>query len=202
MRLLSGVAWLALFTSAGFTFLVERGYLGRAVAPDLTRLPAQIGTLEVLEEIPLEPGALGSEPPERYAFRRVRDARGEEGRLFVAYYARAQRWSGRPHDVEKCYAALGWQEREARHLSEAHRPWSRLFEREGETIRVVHWLEHPGPDEDQLDWRQLGSRLSSARGFRPDVASVYLEFPAEAAPSDAEAERAVGELSLALESLW
>ncbi|MSR61558.1 MAG: exosortase-associated EpsI family protein [Planctomycetes bacterium] len=202
MRLLTSAAWLALFAGAGFTFLVERGYLGAAVAPDLALLPAHIGTLEVLEEIPLEPGSLGTQPPERYAFRRVLDARGAEGRLFVAYYARAQRWSGRPHDVEKCYAALGWQELEARRLVEAHRPWSRLFEREGETIRVVHWLERPGPDEDQLEWRQLGSRLSSLRGFRPDVASVYLEFPAAAAPSDAEAEQAADELSRALEQLW
>lgn len=202
MNLLVRSAWLALFVGAGFSFLVERGCLGAAVAPDLARLPARLGTLEVLEEIELEPGALGAQPPERHAFRRVRDAQGHEGRLFVAYYARAQRWSGRPHDVEKCYAALGWEEREARHLSEAHRPWSRLFERDGESIRVVHWLERPGADEDQLEWRQLGERLSSLRGFRPDVASVYLEFPADAAPGDAEAEGAVAALSSALESLW
>lgn len=122
MRLLTSAAWLALFAGAGFTFLVERGYLGAAVAPDLALLPAHIGTLEVLEEIPLEPGSLGTQPPERYAFRRVLDARGAEGRLFVAYYARAQRWSGRPHDVEKCYAALGWQELEARRLVEPIAP--------------------------------------------------------------------------------
>ena len=33
MRLLTGLAWLALFSGAGFTFLVERGHLGAAVAP-------------------------------------------------------------------------------------------------------------------------------------------------------------------------
>ena len=133
MRRLALVAWLALFAGAAFSFLVELGALGAPVAPDLAQLPARVGPLELLEDIPVDPEALGEQPPERWAFRRVRDAHDHEGRLFVAYYERAQRWSGRPHDVEKCFTALGWEEREARRLdAEAHRPWSRLFERGGE----------------------------------------------------------------------
>lgn len=202
MRPLHLLPWLALYLAAGFAFLIESGTLAAPRAPDLARLPDRLGTLAVLEELPLADGALGKQPPERHSFRRVRDAHGAEGRLFVAYYERAQRWSGRPHDVEKCYASLGWQERDARRLDEAHRPWSRLFEKDGERIRVVHWIERPGPDEDRLAWRELAARLGSARGFRPDVASVYVEFPADRAPDDAEAAATVAALSAALEELW
>lgn len=206
MSALRLAAWLALYVCAGFAGLVEAGMLGRAVAPELGGLPARIGPLELVEELVLDPATLGEQPPERCAFLRVRDAEGNEGRLFIAYYARAQRWSGRPHDVEKCYAALGWQERAAHRIDEAHRPWSRLFVRatpEGEeSIRVVHWLERPGPDQDRLAPRELFARLSSARGFRPDVASVYLEFPAGAGPDDAQCAAAATELSRLLESRW
>lgn len=206
MNPLRSAAWLTLYVCAGFAGLVEAGLLGRAVAPDLAGLPARIGPLELVEELPLDPATLGEQPPERSAFLRVRDARGHEGRLFLAYYARAQRWSGRPHDVEKCYAALGWQERSAHRLDEAHRPWSRLFVRAGEqgeeSIRVVHWLERPGPDQDRLAPRELVARLSSARGFRPDVVSLYLEFPAGAEPDDAECAAVAAELSRLLESRW
>lgn len=206
MSALRTAAWLALYLSAAFACLVEGGFLGRPVAPDLTGFPARIGTLELVEELAFDPAELGQQPPERCAFLRVRDARGHEGRLFIAYYERAQRWSGRPHDVEKCYSALGWLERSAHQLEGDHRPWSRLFVRPGpegeESIRVVHWLERPGPDRDQLAWHELLARVVSARGFRPDVASLYLEFPAGAEPDDAECAAAAEELSLLLESRW
>lgn len=206
MTILRSLAWLTLYCAAAFSFLVETGRLGAPRAPDLTRLPERLAGLEILEEIPVDTGAFGAQPPERHAYRRVRDARGQEGCLFIAWYERAQRWSGRPHDVEKCFTALGWQEREARRLEEEHRPWSRRFERarDGgtEAIRVVHWLERPGPDLDRLSGRELLARLRSTRGFRQDVASVYFEFPAEAAPPDAEFVGAVRELSRVLEELW
>ncbi len=202
MRLLRTLPWFALYLCAGFSFLIERGLFGAAVAPDLARLPTRIGPFELLAELSIEEGALGTEPPERHAFRLVRDAHGNEGHLFIAYYARAQRWSGRPHDVEKCFEALGWREREARQLGEAHHPWTRHFERDGKTIRVVHWLERPGPDDDRLDARELAARLASGRGFRPDVASIYFEFPSDAAPDDAESAAAVAALSRTLETLW
>ncbi len=199
---LRALAWIALYLGAAFSFAVERGLFGAPVTPDLALLPAQFGPLERLEALPVEPEAMGDDPPERYAFHRVRDARGNEGRLFIAYYERAQRWSGRPHDVELCYASLGWKEREARRLDESHRPWSRRFEREGNEIRVVHWIERPGPDHDRLALGELAERLVSGRGFRPDVASIYLEFEAGFEPSDADCAAAVTELSRALEALW
>lgn len=206
MQSLRVLPWLALYLCAVFSCLVEGGILGQSVAPDLARLPARLGPLELLEEFPLEPGALGEQPPECATFRRVRDAQGHEGRLFLAYYERAQRWSGRPHDVEKCFAALGWDEREAHRLEPGRRLWSRLFERtvgaERESIRVIHWLEHPGPDSDPCAWREPLTRLVSLRGFRPDVASIYLEFPADAAPDEGHCVEAVGALSEALEGLW
>jgi hypothetical protein len=207
MRVSHACAWLALQLSAAFACLMESGLLGRSVAPDLARLPAFLGPLEVLEEFTLDPAQLGSDPPERATFRRVRDLHGHEGKLFVAYYERAQRWSGRPHDLEKCYAADGWQEREARRLDPDLGLWSRRFERPRasggpEAVRVIHWLDRPGPDRDGLDLFGLGARLASLRGFRPDVASAYLEFPADAAPAEAEAVAAARALSEALESSW
>jgi len=206
MSALRALAWIAFYLAAAFSLLVETGRLGTPRPPDLAQLPARLGPLQVLAEIPFEAEALGPQPPERWAYRLVRDEQGHEGRLFVAWYERAQRWSGRPHDVEKCFAALGWQEREARRLAEAHRPWSRLFEREGEdgaeAIRVVHWLERPGADQDRLAPGELVARIRSGRGFRPDVASAYLEFPAAAAPSDDACAAAVEALSRALEDLW
>lgn len=206
MPALRVLPWLALYLCAAFSFLVEGGFLGEPVAPDLARLPARLGPFELLEEFALEPGTLGEQPPERATFRRVRDAQGNEGRLFLAYYERAQRWSGRPHDVEKCFAALGWEEREAHRLDGASRLWSRLFVRtdgeSSEEIRVLHWLERPGSDRERFTWRELGARVASLRGFRPDVASIYLEFPAGAAPGEAECLAAVSALAEALEGLW
>jgi hypothetical protein len=196
------LAWTALYLAAALCFGIEVGLLGRARAPELAALPARLGALEVVEEIPFDPAALGANPPERHTFLRVRDADGNEGRLFVAWYARAQRWSGRPHDVALCYASLGWREVEAARLGGEQRPWSRLLERDGARIRVVHWLEHPGPDGDPLSPARLAARLTSGRGFRPDVASAYLEFPAETEPDDTTCRTAAEALSAALEELW
>jgi hypothetical protein len=200
-------AWGLLYLAASLALALESGLVGRAAPPHLERLPETLGPLHVHEELAFDPASLGSTPPERFTFRRVTDAAGHEGRLFLAYYARAQRWSGRPHDVEKCYAAQGWEERESHRLDEAHRPWSRRFEQleangAPAAIRVVHWLERPGPDDDRVSLVELGARLLSARGLRPDVTSIYFEFPAEAAPDDASATEAVRALSQAVESAW
>ena len=201
-RALTIVAWLALYVAAGFSLLVESGVLASPCPPDLARLPEHVGSFTLLDELPLAPGALGEDPPQRHTLRRIRDPHGREGQLLVAYYERAQRWSGRPHDVEKCFAALGWEERDRARLDEAHRPWSRLFARDEERIRIVHWLELPGPDEDRFAWSELARRVGSLRGFRPDVASIYFEFPADAAPDDRSMVEAVAELSEAIETLW
>ena len=206
MRLYRSLAWLTLYLGAALSLLIECGWLGAPRVPNLEELPARLGSLTLAEELAFDPAALGDSPPERFCFRRVIDAEGNEGRLFLAYYRRAQRWSGRPHDVEKCFAALGWEEREAHRILEAHRPWSRGFERgapgSNESIRVVHWLERPGPDRDALQLTELAERLRCGNGFRPDVISIYFEFPATASPSDEQYAEAIAELSAALERAW
>jgi len=199
---MSRLAWLSLYLAAAFSFLIEGGWLVHSQAPELERLPTRLGALETVATLPVEPAVLGDQPPERHSYQVVRDPAGREGQLFIAYYRRAQRWSGRPHDVEKCYAAAGWQELEAHRLGGPNRPWSRLFERGDERLRVIHWLERPGCDSEVIDWSTLCSRFADGRGFRQDVASLYLEFPAEAVPEESLLEAAVEALSSALESLW
>lgn len=202
MRLLGTGAFAALFASAALAGAVELGVFAHARCPDLASLPAELGPLTLGPEIPFDPAALGQTPPEAFTFRAVSDAEGRTGQLFIAYYARAQRWSGRPHDVDRCFTALGYAEREVHALDEAHRPWSRRFEKDGQAIRVVHWLERPGDDANALGLAPLVARLVDGSGFRPDVCSVYFEFPAEAAPDDDAAAAAVAALSRALDARW
>ena len=202
MRVLGTLSSALLLLSAGFAGAVEQGLLARARCPDLATLPAELGPLTLGPEIPFDPAALGETPPEAFTFRAVTDAEGRAGQLFIAYYARAQRWSGRPHDVDRCFTALGYTEREVHTLDEAHRPWSRRFEQDGQAIRVVHWLERPGDDANALGLAPLVARLVDGSGFRPDVCSVYFEFPADAAPDDGEAAAAVAALSRTLDVRW
>lgn len=202
MRLLNTLSFASLLLAAAFAGVVELGWLARARTPDLATLPTTLGPLTLGAEIPFDAAALGETPPEAHAFRAVTDAAGREGRLFIAYYARAQRWSGRPHDVDKCFTAMGYEERAVHTLVEAHRPWSRLFAKDGESIRVVHWLERPGDDANELGLAPLLARLADGSGFRPDVCSVYFEFAAEEAPDDAAAAEAVAALSRALDARW
>lgn len=202
MRLLNVLPGATLFLAAGFAGAFELGLLARARCPDLATLPDTLGPLMLADEIPFDAAALGATPPEAFTFRRVTDAAGREGQLFIAYYARAQRWSGRPHDVDRCFTALGYEEREVKTLAEAHRPWSRRFEKDGQAIRVVHWLERPGDDENALGLAPLVARLVDGSGFRPDVCSIYFEFPADAAPDDEAAAAAVTALSKALDARW
>ncbi len=200
MRLFSTVAWLLFALAALASWLVDGGFLVRAVPPDLGRLPARIGPLALGEALPVEPGALGDLAPERWAYRRAEDAQGNPGVLYVAYYARSRRWSGRPHDVDACYRSLGWRQREARELAPGL--WARRFEQDGAAIQVVHWLEHPGAEARGLDLGALGKRLLAPRGLRPDAASIYLELDAGHAVTDAGFVAAARELSAALEELW
>lgn len=201
--LLRHAAAAVLFAAAGFSFVTEGGWLARPVAPALEDLATRPGPtdLEIGEAIPFDLTALGEQPPEAHAYRTVRDAQGHEGRLFLAYYERAKRWSGRPHDLEGCYAAAGWTEVEARRLDAAPFPWARTFERDGARIRVVHWIDVPGADPAP-GARGLLTRLSSSSGFRRDVVSAYVEFPLEEAPDDAGLASLAGAVSTALEDLW
>jgi len=202
MRLLNSLSSAAMLLAAAFAGAVESGLFARARGPDFASLPSQLGALTLGTEIPFDLSALGETPPEAFTFRAVTDEAGRAGQLFIAYYARAQRWSGRPHDVDRCFTAAGYQEREVHTLEEAHRPWSRLFEKDGQSIRVVHWLERPGDDANALGLGPLVARLADGSGFRPDVCSVYFEFPAESAPDDDAAAAAVAALSRALDARW
>ena len=122
------------------------------------------------------------------------------GKLWIAYYARGRRWSGRPHDLPGCYRADGWEETAARRIATPGGAalWSRDFAREDASIRVVHWVQHPGV----LPGATLLDRLRSGSGTRRDVASVYWEFPAAAAPPDASFASASQALIDELERLW
>ena len=202
MRLLTALSFTSLYLAAAFAGAVELGLLARARQPDLTTLPATLGPFTLGPEIAFDAAALGASAPEAFTFRAVHDADGNEGRLFLAYYARAQRWSGRPHDVDKCFTALGYRESEVHALAEAHRPWSRRFEKDGESIRVVHWLERPGDDRNELDPAALLARLADGSGFRPDVCSIYFEFGAESAPDDGASAAAVSALSRVIDERW
>jgi len=202
VRLLSSLSCASLFLAAAFAGAVELGLLARARTPDLVTLPHALGPLTLGREIPFDVAALGETPPEAFTFRTVTDAAGHEGRLFVAYYARAQRWSGRPHDVERCFTAMGYAEREVATLPEAHRPWSRRFEQDGASIRVVHWLERPGADANELGLAPLLARRADGSGFRPDVCSIYFEFDEQARPDEAQLVAAVTELSRAIDARW
>jgi hypothetical protein len=202
VRLVNSLSFAGLFCAAALAGAVELGLFARARTPDLASLPATLGAFTLGPEIPFDADALGQTPPEAFTFRTLTDAAGREGRLFVAYYARAQRWSGRPHDVDKCFTAMGYAEREVHTLDEAHRPWSRRFEKDAGSIRVVHWLERPGDDRNELGLRPLAARLADGSGFRPDVCSVYFEFAEGDAPSDAEAAAVVAALSRAIDANW
>jgi len=202
VRLLNALSFTSLFLAAAFAGAVECGLFARARQPDLATLPATLGGFTLGPEIEFDAAALGQSAPDAFTFRAVRDAEGHEGRLFIAYYVRAQRWSGRPHDVDKCFTAMGYAEREVHALDEAHRPWSRRFEKDGAAIRVVHWLERPGDDSNELAPAALVARLADGSGFRPDVCSVYFEFAAEEAPDDDASAAAVTALSRALDERW
>ncbi len=202
MRLLLATPWFLLIAAGMLSFAVEMGAWIRPVPPDLARLGGTIGGLELGPEIALEPSALGDRPPERFLYRSARLADGSEGRLFVAWYRRAQRWSGRPHDVDRCYRSLGWEQRCAARSRVTPYPWTRLFAREDESLRVVHWLEHPGEEADPIAPAVWWSRLRSPRGLRPDVVSVTLELPASATTPAHEIEAAARALSDEIEWLW
>ena len=144
MRLL---AWLALTLAGTLTWLVGNGEVAASRAPDLAGLPTELGALALGEDVAFDASLLGEAPPDRWTYRRVDGGTtAEPGRLYLAYFLRGKRWSGRPHPVEVCYDALGWEELEA-HLVETDRGsvfWSRRFQREGREVRVFHWLQRPG----------------------------------------------------------
>jgi len=155
-------------------------------------------------EIPVQPEVLGDLPPESFTFQSVRGPHGQEGRLYVAYYQRARRWTGRPHDLDVCYRAMGFQQLQVEvwHTPAGASVWARTFQRGEERVKVVHWLQKPGqlPGPEKALQRLL--RLFSKDGLRQDIASVYFEFPQASAPTKKEFLSAADSLIQNLENLW
>lgn len=200
------LAWTALLLAGLLSILVDRGILGRPIAPDLERLPDEFALLHLVEEIPVAPAALGEYPPERFHFGRYADDAGRAGLLYLAWYQRGRRWSGRPHATEICFRADGWREFEARRVvrSDGQVLWSRGFEREGERIRVVHWLERPGRGRGGSLASRIANRVLPHRegALRQDMAAIYWQFDEAMRPDDEELVAASAAVSRSLRARW
>jgi hypothetical protein len=201
---LRGLSWTLLVLAGTLSLGVDQGWLGRAVVPDLALVPTRLGELGLTQDLPVAAESLGELPPEAWLFRGVRTSAGGAGRLFATYFERGRRWSGRPHDVDTCYRATGWEELAASEIATSAGAilQRRLYARDGERIVVVHWLARPGERPGSTLLESLQSRVALLHGLRQDVASVYWEFPEASAPADAELARASDDLFDALERLW
>ena len=137
-------------------------------------------------------------------FRAVVDAAGNEGWLYVGYYRRGRRWSGQPHSIVTCYIVQGWEYRD----TEVHRTPAgatvgiHRFERQGESARVLSWVQEPDLRPGMGFFERLFRRLSVTHFLRTDVAQVYFEFPADAHPTPEEWTEAVDLTMAELERLW
>jgi len=200
-------AWIALALAGVLSWAVGDGRVAASRAPELATLPDELGRLTLGADVSFDAELLGESPPDRWTFREVAAPGADaplEGVLYVAYFLRGKRWSGRPHPVEVCYDALGWEELEARSVEGPAGSlfWSRRFEREGRRIRVFHWLQRPGQRPRSGFWSELAGRFRGVAGLRQDVASIYWEFPDEGAPEEALLAEASEALTAALERAW
>ena len=184
--------------------LTDTGWLNSPVTPDFSQLEKQLGPLNRNFEIEVDPAALGDYPPERFTFQSVAGPDGQEGVLYISYYQRGRRWSGRPHDVNVCYRSMGYKEVDAKviHTVEGAELWSRVFENDTRKVRVVHWLQRPGivpGDESALTSLKM---LFSPQGVRQDISSAYFEFDLEEAPTEEQLAAGAQALIEQLEHLW
>lgn len=203
-RGLSHLAWLLLLLGGGLTWSVSTGLLNPVHPPDLTILPAELGAFRTLEVYDVDASLLGDLPPDRYTFRRVADGAGHEANLYLAYYNRGRRWSGRPHDLPLCYRAAGWTPAgsEVLHTPSGARCEAQNFRLGERQIRVFYWVQQPGLQPGDESAQGYLRRMFKSDRLRQDMASAYLEFPAAAAPADADALLAVQALMSALDGLW
>ncbi len=204
LSLPSFLAWLSILSGGALSVFCNTGWLNPSHIPALSQLQPQMGTIVRDHEIPVNPEVLGDLPPETFTFQSVIGPEAQEGRLYVAYYQRARRWTGRPHDLDVCYRAMGFEELQVEtwHTPSGAAVWSRIFQRDDEVVRVVHWLQKPGLLPGPEKALQRLSRLFSAGGLRQDIASVYFEFPLNSSPSKPELLSAADTLIRNLESLW
>lgn len=203
-RWLLRVAWLLLALGGVMSWGLAMGWLNPIHPPDLEALPLEFGGLRTLEIYPVDSSLLGDLPPDRYTFRRIGVEEEDQGELYVAYFERGRRWSGRPHDLEVCYRAAGWELLQSRVLwtSSGAMIQAQDFRKETATIRVFHWIQQPGLMPGKMG---MGAQLQRMRGpaiLRQDVASNYLQFPIEDAPPDERAVVAAEALIQGLEALW
>jgi len=202
--LLPVLAWGLLLLGGGVSLFCNSGLLNPSVIPDLNLLEPQLGLFARDFEIEVDPELLGDLPPETFTFQNILGPDGQYGRMYIAYYSRGRRWSGRPHDLQVCYRAMGYTESDVNTLTTKSGAvlWSRVFQRENQTVKVIHWLQKPGrlPKEEGA-WDHL-QRVFQKNGLRQDVASIYFEFDLADAPSDEAFAGAAEELMGQVESLW
>ncbi|MHC4823528.1 MAG: exosortase-associated EpsI family protein [Planctomycetota bacterium] len=204
IALLPAIAWLALVAGGALSLLCNSGWVNPSQVPELHDIHAEMGPLKANYTIDVDPGILGDLPPEAFLFQSLAGPDGQEGRLYIAYYTRGRRWSGRPHDVDVCYRSMGYQELSAHQIETPSGSilWSRVFERGDETKRVVHWLQKPGRAPGPESVWDLLWLLGSPSGLRQDIASIYLEFDLETAPSETDLADAAQALIEEVETLW
>jgi hypothetical protein len=198
------LAWGLLLIGGCFSAFCNTGILNPSILPDLALLDQELGPFTRDSEIEVDPELLGDLPPESFTFQSILGPDGQFGHMYIAYYSRGRRWSGRPHDLQVCYRAMGYTELEVNTLptSSGAKLWSRVFQRGSQTVKVIHWLQKPGrlpKEEDIADHIKL---LFSKNGMRQDVASIYFEFDLVDAPSDADFLAASEKLIAQVETLW
>lgn len=204
IRAVKILAWIVLGLGGAVTWGVSLGALNPAVPPDLAALPDDLGGFRTLQVFPVDSGVLGELPPDRFTFRAVGDEAGHVGQLYAAYFTRGRRWSGRPHDLEYCYRALGYESESLRflHTADGSRFAAQDFSDGEKKIRVFHWMQHPGMRPGQESPKNYLKRILDDSRLRQDMASIYVEFPLESVPSDMAATHAAQAMMLALDRLW
>jgi hypothetical protein len=202
--LLPKFAWLSLTIGGLLSLGTQSGWLKSPIVPDLQEIPSQMGPIKRNYEIEVDPIILGDLPPERYSFQSIQGPDGQEGCMYIAYYTRGRRWSGRPHDVNVCFRSLGFDELQTETLQTASGAilWSRIFHNEERTVRVVHWQQRPGVLPGSQGPLHILRRLFSPNGLRQDIASIYLEFDLDTAPLDKDLAAAAQVIIDQIEQLW
>ncbi|PCJ55644.1 MAG: hypothetical protein COA70_00770 [Planctomycetota bacterium] len=202
--LLPVLAWGLLLFGGGVSLFCNSGVLNPSVLPNLSLLEPQLGPFARDFEIEVDPELLGDLPPETFTFQNILGPDGQYGRMYIAYYSRGRRWSGRPHDLQVCYRAMGYAESGVDTLITKSGAvlWSRVFQRENQTVKVIHWLQKPGRQPKEEGFSDHLQRVFQKNGLRQDVASIYFEFDLADAPSDEAFAGAAEELIRQVESLW
>jgi len=203
-RLLRPLAIASLVLGGTITWGSATGWLNPGQNLPLSALGQQFGPLHSVLIHDVDSGLLGDLPPDSFTFQTVQDDADREGLLYIAYYRRSRRWSGRPHELTICYRAIGYDLLDGRQLQTAagSRYWLHHFSREGKEVQVLHWLQRPGMlpgEEGVLDHLK---RIFSPQGLRQDVVSAYLEFPVEAGLGEDTLLLAATAISEDLAEIW